>query len=45
MQAGPDSAEAVVADVEQALKPYEITKMKYDDDDDLERSFVDESHM
>ena len=45
MQADPDSAEAVVADVEQALKPYEITKMKYDDDDDLERSFVDESHM
>ncbi|KAI5885498.1 uncharacterized protein SCHCODRAFT_02519969 [Schizophyllum commune H4-8] len=45
MQENPDSAEAVVVDVEQVLKPYEVTKMKYDDDDELERSFVDESHM
>lgn len=41
----PDRIHEVIRELESALQTYELTKVKYADDEDLETSFYDEEHM
>ena len=41
----PDRIHEVIRELESTLQTYELTKVKYADDEDLETSFYDEEHM